>query len=165
MKILKLIDGSLNRIEGILLIAMLSVMVLLAFAQVVLRNVFSAGFLWADILLRHFVLWIGFLGGALGVSHKRHINIDAFTHFMSPKVHSFFSIITNLFAAGVCVWLGIAAVRFLQAESSAHSFVYDTIPAWYAELIIPVGFGLFVFHFVVNAVTSVEDLMKNEKIA
>lgn len=165
MKLLKVIDGYLNKAEGALLIVMLTVMIVLAFAQVVLRNVFSAGFLWADILLRHFVLWIGFLGGALGISHKRHINIDAFTHYMSPKVHSATSVFTNLFAAGICVWLSNAAIRFLEAEISVKSFVYGEIPAWYAELIIPVGFALFVFHFLVRAATAVEELRKKESMA
>jgi TRAP-type C4-dicarboxylate transport system permease small subunit len=165
MKFLKAIDGYLNKAEGMLLIVMLTVMIVLAFAQVVLRNVFSAGFLWADILLRHLVLWIGFLGGALGVSHKRHINVDAFTHYMSPKVLSATSVVTNLFAAGICVWLSNAAIRFLEAEMSVRSYVYGEIPSWYAELIIPVGFALFVFHFLVRAVTALEEFRKKESMA
>ena len=163
MKILNTIDGWLNKAEGALLIVFLIVMVLLAFAQVVLRNAFSAGFLWADILLRHLVLWIGFLGGALGISNKRHINIDAVTHFLPARTNSIVSIFTNLFAAVVCVWLSRAAIVFIKAEISSGSFVFGEIPSWYAELIIPIGFSLFVFHFVARAARSFSEIQGKEE--
>jgi TRAP-type C4-dicarboxylate transport system permease small subunit len=162
MKILKTIDRWLNKAESALLIVFLLLMVLLAFAQVVLRLVFSTGIIWGDIFLRHSVLWVGFLGGALGISEKRHINIDALTHYMSPRVNSSVSIFTNLFGAAVCVLLAIAAVNFVTDEISSGSHVFTGIPTWYAEIIIPVGFGLFVFHFIVRAVGSIERLRKKE---
>jgi len=162
MKILATIDRWLNKAESALLIVLLIFMVLLAFAQVVLRIVFSSGIIWGDIFLRHAVLWIGFLGGAIAISNKRHINIDALTHYMSPKTHSVFSVFTNLFGAAVCVLLAIASVNFIKDEISSGTFVYSQIPSWYAEIIIPVGFGLFVFHFLVRAARGVEELMKKE---
>ncbi len=162
MKILTILDNWLNKLESALLIVLLIFMVLLAFAQVVLRLVFSAGFVWADIYLRQSVLWIGFLGGAIAVSNKRHINIDAVTHFVSPRVRSAFSILTNVFAAAVCVLLSSAAVRFVRDEISSGSYVFAQIPSWYAEIIIPVGFALFVFHFMVRAAGSVSELRQKE---
>ena len=162
MKILKTLDGWLNKAESAILIVLLIGMVLLAFAQVVLRIAFSMGLIWGDILLRHSVLWIGFLGGALGISNNRHITIEAFAHFMSSRTRSALSIITNLFGAAVCVLLASAAVKFVRDEISSGSSVFGTIPSWYAEIIIPIGFSLFVFHFVVRAARSVEEVVKKE---
>ncbi len=163
MRILKTIDSWLNKAESALLIVLLIGMVLLAFAQVVLRIVFSAGFVWADILLRHAVLWLGFLGGALGISGNRHITIEAFAHFMSPRMRSSISIFANVFAAGICILLANAAVKFVSDEIASGTMVFSNIPSWYAETIIPVGFSLFVFHFIVRAVRSVEEVMKKEE--
>jgi TRAP-type C4-dicarboxylate transport system permease small subunit len=163
MKFLKKVDGWLNKAESALLIVLLVGMVLLAFAQVVLRLVFSAGFIWGDIILRHSVLWIGFLGGALGVSSSRHITIEAFAHFMSPRTRSAVSIFANLFGAAVCVLLAIAASKFVTDEIASGTTVFGNIPSWYAELIIPVGFSLFVFHFLVRAAGSVEEIMMKER--
>ncbi len=162
MKLLKSIDGWLNKAESALLIVLLIGMVLLAFAQVMLRIVFSAGFVWADILLRHAVLWLGFLGGALGISSNRHITIEAFAHFMSVRTRSFISIFANLFAAAICVLLARAAVKFVTDEIASGTTVFANIPSWYAETIIPVGFSLFVFHFIVRAVRSIEEVMHKE---
>lgn len=160
MNFLKKVDGWINKAESALLIVLLIGMVLLAFAQVVLRVAFSAGFVWGDIILRHAVLWIGFLGGALGVSNNRHITIEAFAHFMSPRTRSAVSIFANLFGAAICVFLAIAAVNFVTDEISSGTTVFGNIPSWYAEIIIPVGFSLFVFHFLVRAAGSVEEIRK-----
>jgi TRAP-type C4-dicarboxylate transport system permease small subunit len=163
MKVLSTVDRWLNKAESAVLIVLLIAMVFLAFAQVVLRIAFSSGFVWADIFLRHAVLWIGFLGGALAISNKGHINIDALTHFMAPRVRAAFSMFTNLFAAAVCVLLSVAAVNFVKDEISSGTFVFRQIPSWYVETIIPVGFGLFVFHFLVRAAAASTELRKKQE--
>jgi TRAP-type C4-dicarboxylate transport system permease small subunit len=152
MKILKTVDLALNKVEGALLILMLSVMVLVAFGQVMLRNIFHTGINGADILLRHLVLWIGFLGAAIATSEERHINIDALRRFLSPRIRSAVDVLTDLFAAIICFFLMNAAQVFVESEKSAGRMIFQNIPTWYAQVIIPVGFGLLVVHFTIRAV-------------
>jgi len=152
MKILKTLDLALNKVEGALLILMLSIMVLVAFGQVMLRNVFHTGINGADILLRHLVLWIGFLGAAIATSEKRHINIDALRRFLAPRIRSAVDVLTDLFAAVVCYFLMNAARVFVESEAAAGRMIYQNIPSWYAQIIIPVGFGLLVVHFTIRAI-------------
>src|SRR3989304_9672211 len=99
MKILLRLDTVLTRLEGTLLVVFLSIMLVLSFVQVVLRNAFSESLLWGDILLRHLVLWIGFFGAALATSQDRHINIDALTRFLTAKLKNAAKIVTNLFGS------------------------------------------------------------------
>ncbi|MDP2883921.1 MAG: TRAP transporter small permease [Ignavibacteria bacterium] len=152
MNILKRIDKALTKAEEIILITLLSVMVVMAFLQVVLRNLFSSGIFWADILLRHLLLWLGFLGAAIATSENRHINIDALRRFFSPRVRSAVEVLTDLFAAGICFLLAKASWTFVQGEIAGRSTVFENIPSWYAQIIIPVGFGLLVVHFVIRAI-------------
>lgn len=156
MRFLKTLDAVLNRIEGSLLVTLLSVMVVLSFAQVVLRNAFSESVPWGDILLRHLVLWIGFIGAALATSNDRHINIDAVSRFLPATLKHWTKVLTNVFAAVVCWLLSRAGMKFVQDETEAGSTVYADIPSWYSEIIIPVGFGLLVFHFLVRAAAEAE---------
>jgi TRAP-type C4-dicarboxylate transport system permease small subunit len=151
MSILKKIDSAFNKIEGALLILMLSTMVLVAFGQVMLRNVFHTGIQGADILLRHLVLWIGFLGAAIATSEERHINIDALRRFLAPRIRSAVDVLTDLFAAVICYYLMNAGRVFVENEMMDNRMVYQEIPAWYAQIIIPVGFGLLMFHFGLRA--------------
>ena len=158
MKTLQRIDAFLTRIEGWLLVFILSVMVVLSFLPVVLRNAFSESLLWGDILLRHLVLWIGFIGAALATSKDRHITIDALTRFLTPKLKNAAKIVTNLFAATVCYFLLRASVTFVENELLDQSTVYGDISSIYSQIIIPVGFGLIILHFLIRIASGIRSL-------
>jgi TRAP-type C4-dicarboxylate transport system permease small subunit len=152
MKILKTVDSVLNKIEGALLIFLLLVMLFMAFGQVLLRNFFSGGLVWGDILLRHLVLWIGFLGAALATSGERHLNIDALTRYLPERLKGAIATLTNIFAAFVCFLLFNASLTFIDFEIANKNTVLGDIPSWYAQIIIPVGYGLLTFHFIIRAI-------------
>ena len=48
--------------EDGILVVLLSVMILLAAAQILLRNVFDIGLFWGDQTLRILVLWVSLMG-------------------------------------------------------------------------------------------------------
>jgi TRAP-type C4-dicarboxylate transport system permease small subunit len=162
MSVLKKLDSLLNKFEGGLLVLFLATMVVMAFLQVVLRNGFNSTILWVDILLRHLVLWTGFLGAALATSSERHINIDAFTRFLSPRVRSVVNTLTSVFAVAMCWFLLDASVTYVKNEMIAGSTIYADIPSWYSALIIPIGFGLLILHFSVRTILSASAALKNE---
>jgi TRAP-type C4-dicarboxylate transport system permease small subunit len=127
-------------------------MVLLAFAQVVLRNFFGTGFVWGDTIVRHLVLWAGFIGGALAAFEGRHISIDALTKFLSPRIKHLSAALTHLFGAVVCYFLADAAWRFTMDEKAAGGFLVLSIPGWMAMLIIPLGYLLILIHFLLKVI-------------
>ena len=161
-KFLKYIDQWIARFETILLVLVLSVMVLLAFLQVVLRNLFSEGILWGDTFLRHLVLWVGFLGASLATREKKHINIDLFTRFFKDKSKALILSITNLFAAVICWFLTSAAWTFVMDERSYNSILFNEIPAWYFQIIIPVGFLLMTFRFFIIFIENLIDIFSSK---
>ena len=152
MNVLKTLDSIFNKIEGAVLIFLLLVMLFMAFGQVVLRNLFSGGIVWGDILLRHLVLWIGFLGAALATSGERHINIDILTRYLPERLRGGVAALSNVFAAAVCFLLFRASLTFIGFEIANNNTVFANIPSWIAQIIIPVGFGLLTFHFLVRAI-------------
>ena len=152
MKTLKTIDSILNKIEGAVLIFLLLVMLFMAFGQVLLRNISSGGFVWGDILLRHLVLWIGFLGAALATSGERHINIDILTRYLPERLNGAVAALSNVFAAIVCFLLFRASLTFIEFEITNNNTIFSGVPSWYAQIIIPVGYGLLAFHFIVRAI-------------
>jgi TRAP-type C4-dicarboxylate transport system permease small subunit len=162
MKALKHIDNWLGRLELGIVIILLGTMIVFAFLQVVLRNIFSTGIEWVEIFLRHAVLWLGFLGGALATGNQRHIKIDAVSQLVSKRSKAILQVITNLFAASICVLLTQASIKFLGSEMEMKSIVFDGIPAWYVELIIPVGFALYVIHFIFRTVYCAHAVLYNE---
>jgi len=150
MKVLRAIDSALVRVETVLLVTFLGVMVVLSFAQVVLRNVFGTGLLWADPLVRHLVLWAGFMGAAMATSTDRHISIDAFNKFLPERGRHTVHALTSLFAAAACWFLALAAWTFIQDERAAGGEIALAIPSWVALLILPAGYFLLTLHFLLR---------------
>ena len=108
--------------------------------------------MWGDVLLRHLVLWIGFLGAALATSGERHINIDILTRYLPKRLKGAVAALSNVFAAAVCFLLFRASLKFIEFEIANNNIVFAEIPSWYAQIIIPIGYGLLTFHFIVRAV-------------
>jgi TRAP-type C4-dicarboxylate transport system permease small subunit len=119
---------------------------------VMLRNVFGTGLVWADTVVRHLVLWVGFIGAALATSEQRHISIDAVTKFLSPRFKHSVSVLTSLFALVVCLFLAAAAWTYLEDERTYGGELVLSIPTWVAQVIIPAGYALIGVHFLVKAV-------------
>lgn len=154
MKFLRSVNRLLTSLEGALVVVLLLIMVSLAFLQVILRNVFSTGLLWADPFLRHMVLWLGFLGASLATSQEKHINLDIVQRFVSPRVGNLIRVTTNLFAAIVTGFLAQAGWTFLQSEIETAEILLTVgsteFKAWWFQAIIPVGFGLMSFRFLLK---------------
>jgi len=156
MNVIKSISGVLTFVERTTIVLLLFVMLLLAFLQVILRNIFSTGMLWADPFLRHLVLWIGFIGASLATQQEKHINIDLVTRFVSPRVTNIARVLTNLFAGIICTLLSKAGWTFLESEQSVGDILLTIgamkFPAWWFQLIIPLGFALMSFRFLLCAI-------------
>ena len=71
----------LHRAEDGLLALLLSVMIVLAGTQILMRNLFDSGFVWIDPLLRVGVLWLGLIGATVATRNNKHIRIDLLSHY------------------------------------------------------------------------------------
>ncbi|MEJ2635567.1 MAG: TRAP transporter small permease [Calditrichia bacterium] len=138
--------------ENSLIILILGVMVILAFLQVLLRNFFDTGILWGDIFLRHLVLWVGFIGASLATREEKHINIDVLTRIISKRYIPYVKMIIELVSVIICILLAHAGYKFLMDEIKYETILFENIPSWYFELIIPVGFALMAFRFLLKII-------------
>ena len=157
MKILKLVENALGYIENGLLVIFLTVTVVMAFLQVILREFWQTGILWADVFLRHLVLWIGFFGAALAAKESRHFSIDIITKRLPVVVQRIVQALLNLSAAGVCYFLCRAGMSFISDEikfsnQPLFTILGKNIMPYHFEIIIPIGFGLIGVHFLFRAI-------------
>lgn len=152
MKFLNSIDEIIAKIELIILMLLLSLMVIIGFAQVVLRNIFETGIPWADPMLRYTVLWLAFIGASVATRENRHINIDVLTRLLSPKLKKIASILTNLFALSVCLILLKSSIDFIKIEMEFPSEIFLGLKNWMLEIIIPIGFSIMSLRFFFNIV-------------
>lgn len=149
-----ILDRWLARLEGWAVTVLVAAMVVVAVAQVVARNLWSTGLPGADTLLRHAVLWVGFLGAALAAQEGCHIHIDVATRLLPPGVRQVVDRLFHLVSAVICLLLANAAYRFLLLDYEGGGRLALGIPAWAVEVVLPLAFLLIAFHFTVKAVVG-----------
>ena len=157
-------DEAIAKVEQTLIITFLSLMIFVAFLQIVLRNVFSTGLDWGDSFLRNLVLWIGFIGATLATKEGKHINIDIISRWLPSLGRNIVMLITHLFSFSVCCLLTYAALKFIRNEVQMGNRTLLNIPAWIPEMILPMTFALMTFRFGLRAFKNLSEMGKTNAI-
>jgi C4-dicarboxylate transporter DctQ subunit len=164
-KFLQKLDSGLFQIENFIILLTLGSMVILSFLQVILRNFFDTGLLWGDILLRHLVLWVGFVGASLATREEKHINVDVLTRLISRRYVPLIHFLVNLAAIVICYILARASYTLLTFEIEAGTTLFLDIPSWYFQIILPVGFGLIGLRFLLKIFEQISSAISGKKVA
>ncbi|MDH3512355.1 MAG: TRAP transporter small permease [Gammaproteobacteria bacterium] len=138
-------------LETVALVSLLFAMMLLAVGQIVLREVFNSGIIWADELLKLTVLWLAMIASIAACRENRHIRIDALSHLLPETAVRVTRVLVDLFAAAVCGVIAWQTYRYLQLEIEFGDTVLIDTPAWAAHSIVPIAFALTGYRFVVGA--------------
>lgn len=148
--------GRLDRagrfVENALLFGLLGGMMLLSVAQIVMREVFNTGVVWAGELLKLMVLWLAMIATVAAARDNRHIRIDALSHVLPQTAMRLARVLVDLFAAAVCAYVAWQAWRYLQLEIEFEETVLNDFPAWIAHGVIPACFAVTGYRFVVGAI-------------
>jgi TRAP-type C4-dicarboxylate transport system permease small subunit len=152
----RVLEGSAaERTEDGFLVLLTIILVVVAIAQILLRNLFSITLLWAEPVVRMLVLWTAFMGALVAVRENRHIRIDALLRLLSADQRRYVDIVVHLFNASVCGLLAVIAVDFVHDE-----YTYDMrgaldLPTWIFQLIFPLAFGVMSWRFLRQCWSSI----------
>lgn len=136
-----------HQLEDSLLILLLGSMIVLACAQIALRNFFDFGFIWIDPLLRLLVLWTGLIGATVASRDNRHIRIDLLSRYLSKDTHLFINSLAGLFTAFICALIAWHGASWVLTDYHDNLLGFQDLPAWVLESIIPLAFGLIALRF------------------
>ncbi len=158
MRILNLIDVWIEKIENALIVFFLSVLILLAFFEIPLSKFIPMNS--SETLLRHLVLWIGFLGATLATRQERHINIDVLSRFLKGRAKNMCQILTNLFSMSITAVLTYASLLVIKdsKEFGETIIIFMETPTWILQLIFVFGFGLMSFRFLLKSLNLIQNL-------
>lgn len=120
---------------------------LLAVGQIAMRILFSAGFIWADELLKLLVLWIALVASIAASRSDRHLRIDILSHFVAEKYARVPRLIVDAFAAFMCGVLAWQSWRYVQLTVEFEDTVLVNLPAWIAYSLLPLSFALMAYRF------------------
>lgn len=139
-----------GRVETGIISVMLLALVLLGCMQIVLRNFFHSGVLWADPLMRHLVLWLGCLGATLATARVRHINIDVFSRFVPERRKGYRRAVVHGATTVAAFFLGVAALRLVADERAFGEVAFATVRTWVLQVVLPVSFFVISYRSLVN---------------
>lgn len=134
---MKRFNDGLARGEAALATGMLLLMLVVAFAQALLRNLsnygigwanLALGWLdWADFIISKGTLWLAFLGASLAVHADKHISIDIVPRLVSPRARIIMRGVASLVGSAICFALA-------RAFWTAVLINGDELPADFAVL-------------------------------
>jgi TRAP-type C4-dicarboxylate transport system permease small subunit len=142
----------LHKLEDWLLTILVLSLVVLAGAQILLRNVFDSGFAWAEPLLRALVLWSAMLGAVIATREDQHIGLDFIGRWVSGVKLRIARFIALTFAAVLCGLMAWHSWALVQLDLEGGTEGVLGISAWMLELILPLGFGLMALRFLIRSV-------------
>lgn len=133
--------------EDTVLIVLLLGMIGLSVAQILLRNIGGSGIIWADVLIRIMVLWVGLLGAMIAGRDDRHIRIDVLTRWLPPRIRSTVNALMKFLTSLICGIVAWHSIRFVRMEYVSGGTAFAGIPVWLCELLIPFAFTVISFRY------------------
>jgi C4-dicarboxylate transporter, DctQ subunit len=149
------LDETLGRLEKAFIVLFLGLMIVVAFAQIALRNFMGIGLTWSESLVRYLVLWIGFIGASLATREGRHITIEVIKLRPPASGRRYLAALSQLCGVAVCAAMTWAAVKFVRDDAQIGSRTFLELPTWVLETIIPAAFAIMSLRFLLRAIRSV----------
>lgn len=137
----------LVKTETLLLASILLSLILIAVTQILLRNVFGSGLLWADAYTRISVLWIAMLGAMIASRQRKHIAIDVLVQRLPGGWKDLAQRISDGLTGLICFAAAWFSSDFLLQEYSYADIAFASIPNWWCETIIPIAFGVIALRY------------------
>lgn len=152
-RVLNTLDRAGARAEDALLFFILIGMILLAGTQIFLRNLFDTSLFWGDEMLRLMVLWLAVAGGLAASRLDKHISIAVIDRFLPATAKMATRIVIDLFTAALCALFAWQSARFVYSSYEYGDTVMRDVPAWAAQVIMPIGFALMALRHLVLTFT------------
>ena len=171
VKLLRYIDKGLARVEGWFIVIFLSLMVAFTFFQVILRSLYTHAHIqwansilgyvdWTEPFVRLLVLWITFLGASLITGENRHIKIDLMSAILPSHWLPYRELLLSLVCVLVSGLMLKASIDFVWIEMDFGGHLFLNVPTWVGELILPAGFLLILFRFLLRGIEQAVEIFR-----
>jgi TRAP-type C4-dicarboxylate transport system permease small subunit len=131
-------------VENVLIGVLLVAIVLVILAQVVFRYVLSAPLSWSTEVATGLLVYVAFIGFAIGVRDNAHVALNLFERRLGDRGRRVVRTVELVFLGGVLLALGVGAVEYMAEQSDVTTPA--GLPLWTILLAIPIGSGLGVLH-------------------
>jgi TRAP-type C4-dicarboxylate transport system permease small subunit len=133
--------------EAAVLIAIVGVMTVVVFLQVLYRYVFAQPLQWSEELARYLFVWLSIMGATLALQKKGHFGLDLFYKMLSNRFQRIVKFPVYLLMGIVIFVILFQGIILVQKTALQESPAMGISMGWaYASL--PVGGALMAIHLI-----------------
>ncbi len=152
---LNVLTYALEYLVGALLATMAAALLL----EVVLRFVFEISLPWTSEFARYAMIWITFVGAALAIKERSHIQINFFVRLLPKSIERYGYIAVNLILIAFVVVLLKNSIITVQTEMMVQTAAMN-IPFGYIVLSLPLAGVFMIFYLLMD----IKALLNNEQV-
>ena len=130
----------LSRIEEVLCVIALVIMIVLTFANVIARYVFSASFSFSEEITTYLFVLLSLLGSAVAARRKAHLGFTALIDIVPENVRRIFHAISFLLATLFSSALFVFGMKMVYSQMSRGQVTAGMQwPEWIFGAFVPLG--------------------------
>lgn len=145
MEIVKKILDKIAEMIKYLLGILLAVMLIVALMEVFRRYFIGKSFAWSEELIRYLIIWISFLGGAIGYKYQNLVFFDMVLGKLKGKAKYVVVLMVNTISLAFVSYIFVNSIQTLLKPSILHQkSVGLQLPMIVPFLAAPIGLGLMI---------------------
>jgi TRAP-type C4-dicarboxylate transport system permease small subunit len=141
-------DDILAKGEAVVLIALVVVMTVVVFLQVVYRYVLTQPLHWSEELARYLFVWLSILGATLGLQKRGHFGLDVIFRMLPKQAKQYMEFLIHLLMGAVVLVILVQGITLVQKTVLQESPAMGISMSW-AYACLPVGGALMAIHLLV----------------
>jgi len=153
--LMRKINDILLKLEQKSIAAVLIVMVILSFTQVLSRYVFKYSFPWIEETTRYLMIWLTYIGTAYVCAIHQHISVDVLPEFLKKKQINYDIFINVIIFVFTLIFFMICLKFISQGIVSGQLTPATRIPKWTMHSSMAIGSALAMFHLLFAIVEAV----------
>lgn len=152
------LEGSIESVSSLLLLLIL----ILVFAEVVLRYIFGLSYSFIENFSKWSQIWVAYLMIGVVEKGRRHITIDFLARRLPEKYKALLLIVLDIITLVFCIILFWSGLEFSQIVKGLNviSTTEVSIPMWIVRLCIPLGAVFLAFFSVEHLAADIRSLGK-----
>ena len=145
MKLLKILN---DHFEEYLLVLLLTLDVIIVFAQVVTRYLLHSPLAWSEEIARYMFIWLVWIGAAYAVKENKHIKIDIIYNKLTGSTKRISDLVTVVLFLGLMGFMLYTSAKVTMTVYTSKSIATGShMPMWIAWFSIPLSMALMIFRF------------------
>ena len=156
MRILKVIDGIISKIEKFLVAFSIIVLAVSVFLSVATRSLLNWAWIGTEELSQFLVISITFWGTSWAARENKHIAMTALLEPAPQKIQEISMMIINLMATLFCFFISYIGWEFTRlAYNGGQVSAALMFPVWPVYLTVPIGMFLTGIHYMIHFIRIV----------